>query len=169
MELLPDIAGRQSIKKFDEKPLEKEQLNRILEAGRRAPSAKNRQPWRFIVIDKPSLQEKIQTASFGQEWVGQAPIIIAACSTNVDYRMPNGQHAHPIDISIAVSFMMLQAEHEGLGSSIITTFDEQEVKELLTVPYSMKVLMLLLLGHTAERPFPETRKPLQRIIGYNHW
>jgi len=83
--------------------------------------------------------------------------------------MPNGQLSYPIDTSFAVSFMMLQAVREGLGTSIVTTFDEQEVKDIITVPYSMRVVMLLLVGHAAEEPDPMPRKALRRIVSYNHW
>jgi nitroreductase len=149
--------------------LDREILNRILEAGRKAPSAKNRQPWRFIIIEKEELKKKIENAAFGQEHVSQSSVIIAGCSTNIDYRMPNGQLSHPVDISFSMSFMMLQAVREGLGTCIVTTFDEQEVKELLSVPYSMKVIMLLLIGYPSEKPLPELRKPIERIIAFNHW
>ncbi len=169
MELLPEIQSRQSIKSFSTRPIEEMKLNRIIEAARIAPSAKNRQPWRFIIINDEDLRKKIQNASFGQDYVGQAPIIIAAASTNIDYRMPNGQLSYPIDIAIAVSFMMIQAEHEELGSSVVTTFDEREVKELLTIPYSMKVVMLLLLGYPESRPLKVLRKPIEQISSYNHW
>jgi nitroreductase len=169
MDLLKEIEQRQSIKDFLTKPIEDEKMDRILEAGRLAPSAKNRQPWRFIVITDETLRGKIQQAAFGQEYVGKAPAVIAASSTNIDYRMPNGQLSYPIDIAFAVSFMMLQAEHEELGSCVITTFDEPEVKELLTIPYSMKVVMLLLLGYPGSRPLKEMRKPIERICAYNHW
>jgi nitroreductase len=169
MDLLKEIEQRQSIKDFLTKPIEDEKMDRILEAGRLAPSAKNRQPWRFIVINDENLRENIQQAAFGQEHVGKAPALIAAASTNIDYRMPNGQLSYPIDIAFAVSFMMLQAEHEELCSCVITTFDEPEVKELLTIPYSMKVVMLLLLGYPASKPLKETRKPMERICAYNHW
>ena len=101
--------------------------------------------------------------------MAQAPVIISACTTNVDYRMPNGQFSYPIDLTMAVSFMMLQAASEGLGSCVITTYDEQEVKDILTVPYSMRVVMLLLVGYPSEKPFPTQRKPLERIVSYNHW
>ena len=169
MDMLREIEKRQSVKKFRGEKLDKEQVERILEAGRQAPSAKNRQPWRFIIIDDEELKGRIKTASFNQEHVGEAPVIIAACSTNIDYRMPNGHLSYPIDISIAVSFMMVQAEHEGLGTCVVTTYDEQEVKDLLTVPYSMKVVMLLLIGYPMDKPLPELRKPLSSIIAYNHW
>jgi len=169
MELLPEIQSRQSIRAFTSEPVEDAQIKRILEAGRVAPSAKNRQPWRFIVITDESRRVKIKEAAFNQEYVGQAPVIIALCSTNIDYRMPNGQLSYPIDISFAASFMIIQAEHEGLGSCIITTFDETEIKEMLTVPYSMKAVLLLLIGHPAEKRMKEPRKSLERISVYNHW
>lgn len=169
MDLLPEIEQRRSIRSFTNTPLSKEQIKRIVEAGRKAPSAKNRQPWRFIIITDQALKEKIKVAAFNQEYVSQAGAIIAACSTNIDYRMPNGQLSHPVDISFAVSFMMLQAVHEELGTCIVTTFDEQEVKDLLTVPHSMRVVLLLLVGHPDEIPFPESRKSFERIAVFNHW
>lgn len=169
MELMPAIAERSSILKFSTDPVERETLERILEAGRRAPSAKNRQPWRFIVIQADELRKKMEEASFGQEHVGQAPVIVAACTTNIDYTMPNGQLAYPIDIAFSVAFMMMQAQAEGIGSCVITTFDESEVKEALSVPFSMRVVMLLLLGHAAEKPLPTTRMPFDRVFAFNHW
>ncbi len=170
MALLQQIENRQSIKQFADTPVEKEKLDTVLEAGRRAPSAKNRQPWRFIVVDDPDIQSRIEDAAFGQEHVGQAPVIIACCTTNIDYRMPNGLMSYPIDIAIAVSFMMIQAETEELGSCIVTTFDEQELKEILTVPYSMRVVMLLLIGYpAATTTLQSQRKPLKRIVSNNHW
>ena len=169
MEIIPEIIKRQSIRKFKSIHLEREKLDRILEAGRTAPSAKNRQPWRFIVIDKDELKEKIQQAAFNQEHVGSAGAIIAACSTNIDYRMPNGQLSYPIDIAFATAFMMLQAVKEELGSCIVTTFDEDEIRNLLTVPHTMKIVLLLLVGYPAETPLQEIKKPLKRIASFNHW
>ncbi len=169
MKLIPPIEERLSIQKFSPKPIEPEKLTAVLEAGRRAPSAKNRQPWRFIVVDDEDIRKRVETAAFGQEHVGQAPAIVAACTTNIDYLMPNGQPAYPIDITLAVSFMMIQAQAEGIGSCIITTYDEREVKEILTVPFSMRVVMLLLLGYPAELPFPTTRKPFEQVVSFNHW
>jgi len=169
MDILPEILARKTVRGFSSESVDKASLDRILEAGRLAPSAKNRQEWRFIVIQKNELTKSIQSAAFGQEHVGDAPVIIAACTTNIDYRMPNGQLSYPIDSSFAVSFMLLQAVREGLGTSIVTTFDEQEVKDIITVPYSMRVVMLLLIGHPKGDADPSPRKALRRIVSYNHW
>jgi nitroreductase len=169
MDMLPEIVARRSVRAFSSEPVDRAALERILEAGRLSPSAKNRQEWRFIVIQKPELIEGVKGAAFGQEHVGSAPVVIAACTTNIDYRMPNGQLSYPIDTAFAVSFMLLQAVREGLGTAIVTTFDEQEIKDILTVPYSMRVVMLLLIGHAATDREPTQRKALRRIVSYNHW
>ena len=170
MPLLPCIENRVSIRKFMDKEIDPLVLKRILDAGRRAPSAKNRQAWRFVAITDPDIKKKIEEAAYGQEHVGQAGSIIAACTTNIDYKMANGQLSYPVDLSFAVAFMMLQAEAEGLGSCVITTYDEREIKDLLTVPFSMRIVMLLLVGHPKERPPINTpRKALDKITAYNHW
>jgi nitroreductase len=169
MEVLAEILTRRSIKSFLPKALGKEQVERILEAGRLAPSAKNRQEWRFVVIQKKETRQRIMEASFNQEMVGQAAAIIAVCTTNIDYRMPNGQLSYPVDLAFAASFMVLQAVHEGLGTCCLATFDEQEVREILTVPFSMRVVLLILVGHSAEIPEPSPRKPLRQVSGRDHW
>lgn len=169
MGLLPEIEKRRSVRSYTDQPIEAAALERILEAGRRAPSAKNRQAWRFIAITDKDKRLHIQKASFGQDYVGQAPVIVALCTTNIEYRMPNGQLSYPVDLSIAASFMMLQAEHEELGSCLVTTFREEEVKSVLTVPYSMRVVLLLTIGVPASPPGLIDRLPASRVISYGHW
>lgn len=169
MEIMPEIQKRISVRNFKDIAIKQDVISRVLEAGQLAPSAKNRQPWRFLVIDNPELKKKIQEASYGQEHIGKSGVIILACSTNIEYEMPNGQQSYPIDISFAVSFMMLQAEHEGLGSCVITTYDEEEIKSLVSVPYSMRVVMMLLLGYTDEHLIVRDRQQIKRIFAFNHW
>lgn len=169
MEILPEIARRRSIRRFAPGPLDTAAIRRILEAGRRAPSAKNRQTWRFVVVTDEVTRNRVQEACFGQEYVGQAPAIFALCTTNVEYEMPNGMQSYPIDLGIASAFMMIQAEHEGFGTCPVTYFDEREVKALLSVPYKMRVVMLLCAGVPDEDPALTQRMPLERIVGYEHW
>jgi len=169
MSLLPEIAKRASVRNFTPEPVSKAQIERILEAGRLAPSAKNRQAWRFIVVQDTQLKQRLETASFGQDYVGKAPVVIVCCTTNIDYKMPNGQLSYPIDISIAASFMMLQAVREELGTCMITTYDEEDIRVALSVPYSMRVVMLLLIGHPADEGERVQKLPLRRIVSYDHW
>ncbi len=169
MEILPEIVQRRSIRAFTAQPLEKEQVERILEAGRLAPSAKNRQEWRFIVVQKKEVRQKLMEAAFTQDYVGQAPAIVAMCTTNIDYRMPNGPPSYPIDLAFASANIVLQAVHEGLGTCCITTFDEQEVRDILTVPFSMRVVLIILIGYPNESPEPTPRKSLRQISARDHW
>jgi nitroreductase len=169
MEVMPEIVQRRSVRSFTTQPVDKEQVERIIEAGRLAPSAKNRQEWRFVWIQKKETRQKMMEAAFGQDHVGQAAVIIAVCTTNIDYRMPNGQASYPIDLAFAASHMVLQAVHEGLGTCCITTFDEQEVREVLTVPFSMRVVLLILIGHAEETPEPTPRKSLKLVSARDHW
>jgi nitroreductase len=166
---MPEIENRVSIREFTDEPVSEAQLTSVLEAGRIAPSAKNRQAWRFIVVQDSELRAKLQEAAFGQEYVGTAPAIIAIATTNVEYKMPNGQLSYPVDLGIAGAFMMVQAQHEGLGTCPITTFKEPEVKSLLTIPYAMRVVMLLLVGHPKDQPTRPQRNPFDRVVAYEHW
>jgi nitroreductase len=169
MEVMPEILQRRSVRAYTPQALDKDQIERIIEAGRMAPSAKNRQEWRFVVIQKKETRMKVMDAAFNQDYVGQAPAIIAVCTTNIDYRMPNGQPSYPVDLAFAASHIVLQAVHEGLGTCCITTFDEQEVREILTVPFSMRVVLLILVGHADESPEPTPRKTLKQVLGKDHW
>ncbi len=169
MHVIDEIKEWVSIKSYKEDPVEEDVLERILTAGVRAPSAKNRQPWRFVVCRDPAVRNQIKEAAFGQDHVGQAPVVIAACTTNIEYKMPNGQLSYPVDLSMAVSFMMIQSRAEKLGSCVVTTFDEAELKDILSIPYSMRIVMLLLLGYPAEIPMKSTRKSLSRVVGWEHW
>jgi nitroreductase len=169
MEVLPEILKRRSVRSFTSQPVEKEQLERILEAARLAPSAKNRQEWRFVAIQKKETRQKMMEAAFGQDYVGQAPLIVAVCTTNIDYHMPNGQLSYPIDLSFAACHIVLQAVHEGLGTCCITTFDEQEVCDLLTIPFSMRVVLLILVGYADALPEPTPRKSVKQVTGRDHW
>ena len=169
MELLSEIQNRQTVRTFLSDPIEERSLDRILEAGRLAPSAKNRQPWRFIVMQDRDLKEKMKDAAYGDERFCQAPVAIAACTTNIGYRMPNGELSYPIDLSFAVSYMMLQAEHEKFGSALVTTYQEDKVKDLLTIPYSMKVVLILLVGRHEKGDGLRERLPKNRVVAYDHW
>src|SRR5262245_21225239 len=116
MGLLPEIERRYAVKEFKAESITEAAIAEIVEAGRLAPSAKNRQAWRFVVITDPVLRSKIAEASYGDDVVATAPCLVALCTTNIDYKMPNGQLSYPVDLAVAGAFMMIQAEHLGIGS-----------------------------------------------------
>ena len=169
MDILEVIRSRMTVKSFDGGKVDPKAVDRILEAGRLSPSAKNRQAWRFIAVRDEKAKKILSDACYGDRRLIDAGCVVAACTTNIQYTMPNGQLSYPLDMAFAVSFMMLQAEHEGFGTALMATYDERRVKDLLTVPHAMRVVMLLAIGNSSEKQEYKDRLPKKRVISYDHW
>lgn len=164
MDVFQAISHRRSIRRYKTREVEKEKLNRILESARLAPSAANRQQWKFIVVKDDKTRKKLVDAALGQKFVAQAPITIVACSTESERKMPCGQYAYSVDLSIAVSFMILQATELGLGTCWLGAFDEEMVKQILNIPPEIRVPAIFTLGYADENPLQRPRKSLSEII-----
>ncbi len=168
MDLFEAIRGRRSVRSFMDRPVEEEKLCAVLEAGRLAPSARNLQDWRFVVVRDAATRKRLAEAARNQEFVGQAPVVIAACGTS-DMIMTCGQPAYALDVAIAVDHMTLAAVAEGLGTCWIGAFYEESVKEILGIPEQIRVVALLLLGYSAQAARPTPRKKLDEILAYERW
>ena len=169
MHVIDAIRKRRSIRSFLDKPIPKEKLEKILDAGRLAPSANNKQPWKFVVVLDQEIRKKLADASKYQEFVGEAPAVITAIALNPDYVMSCGVPGYACDISIALDHMMLAAVEEGLGTCWIGAFYQETVKRLLDIPEKYKVAALLPIGFPAESPEPACRKSLEQVICYEHF
>jgi len=168
MELMEAISVRRSIRSYLDRPVEEEKLLAVLEAGRLAPSARNMQDWRFIVVRDQADRQRLAAAARDQQFVAQAPLVIVACGTS-DLVMTCGQPAYAIDVAIALDHMTLAAASLGLGTCWIGAFYEDRVKEILAVPSEIRVVALLPLGYPAEKPGPRPRKSLEDIVAWGHW
>jgi nitroreductase len=168
MDMMDAIRARRSIRNFQERPVEEEKLLAVLEAGRLAPSAKNMQDWRFIVVRDEATRQRLAEAARDQKFVAQAPVVIAACGTS-DLVMTCGQPAYAIDVAIAVDHMTLAAASLDLGTCWIGAFYEDKVKEILGVPQGIRIVALLPLGYPAEQPHPRPRKNLDEVLAWEHW
>lgn len=170
MNVIDAIKTRKSVRNYLEKPIEEEKLNAVLEAGRYAPSASNRQDWRFVIVRDPELKEKIAEAAGGQTFVGEAPVIVVACAETDNYVMRCGQLCYPIDVAIALDHITLSAVEVGLGTCWIGLFDEKKVKEILSIPGEIRVVALMPLGYpTDPSPKEKSRLPLEKIVKYDRW
>jgi nitroreductase len=103
MSVQSTLIERRSIRVYQDKPVEEKKLNLVLEAARLAPSARNRQEWKFIVVKDPTTRGRLTQAANNRKFIGEAPVIIAACATEADYVMSCGQLAGTVDTSIAFS------------------------------------------------------------------
>ncbi len=167
MDVFTAIQKRRSIRNYLPKEVEEEKLRKVLEAARLAPSAKNRQEWRFIVVrDKEKREELVREASPHQPFMLSAPVIIVAYALDKDYVMKCGVPAHYIDIAIALTHIHLQAVEEGLGTCWIGSFHQDKVKEVLNLPKEAEVVQLMTLGYPAEDPSPRPRLPLEEIVRF---
>jgi nitroreductase len=169
MNVIDAINARRSIRAYQDRPLEEEKLLKVLEAGRLAPSAKNIQDWKFIVVRDKNKRQRLSVAAKDQMFVAQAPVVIAACGTVTDYIMTCGQYTYPIDIAIAIDHMSLEAIELGLGTCWIGAFYEDQVKEILGVPNNIRVVVMMTLGYAAESPSARPRKKHEEIVAYDGW
>jgi len=169
MEVFEAIKLRRSIRSFVDKPIEEEKLLRVLEAGRLAPSAKNLQEWKFVVVKDRDIKKKLAVAANDQPFIAEAPVVIVGCATLVNYVMSCGQYAYPIDLAIAMDHMTLQAVEEGLGTCWIGSFKEDEVKRLLHIPEKIRIVELLPIGYPKTVPPARARKKLEEIICFDRW
>lgn len=173
------ILRRQSDRKYNGSAIEPEKLDRILEAGRMAPSACNAQPWKFVVATDPVILLQLAEAASAKllgmnTFVSQAPVIIVIVrekpnlSSRVGGTIKNKDYSL-IDIGIAAENICLQAIAEGLGTCIIGWFDEDRVKSILGIPSSKRVELIITLGYTSGEYRQKKRKPKEDTVSYNKY
>jgi nitroreductase len=163
------IQQRFSVRAYQDKPVEEDKLQRVLEAARLAPSAGNRQEWRFVVVRDAKPREHLAQAANGQTFVAQAPVVIVACASGAQHVMTCGQLCYPIDVAIALEHLALQATEAGLGTCWIGAFEEDEVRRILGIPAEVRVVELMSLGYpTVEAP-AKRRLDMDEIVKWEKW
>ncbi len=166
--LLTLLQARRSIRRYRPDPVPDGMISQLVEAGRWAPSASNRQPWAFIVVQDETIRRKVaeHAAYYFIRWahVEKAPLLIVLCGDirNRIYR----QFLHE-DVGLAGSQIMLQAKALGLGTCWIGGLDREAIAGILKVPDHMEIVGLLTVGFPAEDPTPPDRKPTEEIVHYD--
>jgi nitroreductase len=169
MDVMDAITQRESVRSYQSTPVEDKKLQLLLEAARLAPSASNRQEWRFIVVKDKETRQRLEVAAANQGFVAEAPAVIAACAQTDNHVMMCGQPCYPIDVAIAIDHITLKAVEEGLGTCWIGAFDEKAVKAILRIPSEIRVVSLLTVGYPKTLRSKKTRKPLDEIVKYECW
>ena len=160
MEVFEAIKSRRSIRKYTKDPVPEDLIVKILDAGRWAPSASNRQPWSFTVLKDEEVRRKIAEATTYGIFLAEAPLGIAVV---VDPQAST----HPVeDGAIAAQNMLLAAHALGLGACWIgsyNSFYEEKIKTILSIPKNKRLLSIISIGFPAESP-TKTRKELRQIV-----
>ena len=174
------VKTRQSVRNFDGKPIDRDVLDKCVEAARLAPSACNAQPWKFIVADNPELVKKVAACTYGpmarfnkftDDAAAFAVIVMepgtfasiaGAVYSNLDYAY--------MDMGMAVEHFCLQAAELSLGTCILGWYKPKEIKTLLGIPKKKKVGLLIAIGYEKEpRIRTKIRKATEEMSSYNKY
>ena len=172
------VRQRQSQRAYRPEPVERDKIERCVEAARLAPSACNSQPWTFIVVDQPELKDRLADLTADRvlplnHFSKQAPvhIVLVIEHPNLSARFGAMVRKRPfpwIDMGIAAEHLCLQATEEGLGTCILGWFHEKKIKSLLSIPANRRVGLIITLGYPTADPLREKkRKPFDKIVRWN--
>lgn len=151
------IKKRRSVRNYLDKPVEDEKIEKIIEAARLAPSACNTQCWRFVIVKDKDIREQVIEKGLGgivvpNRWAKTAPVIIVACAdlnfmTHKVGAGVKGINYYLLDMGIAVEHLVLMAAELGLGTCWIGWFNERQVRNIVKIPRTIKIVALITLGY----------------------
>ena len=159
------ILNRRSIRKYSSEPVSEEVKAKILEAGRRAPSAANVQPWHFIVVDDPALKERLASTGRFRSFIKDCSFVVVGLYKS---RNPIMKRWGQVDTVIALQNMVLAAQVQGVGSCWIGDLSG-DVKGLLGIPGGAEIVALISFGIPDEEPSQKSKKDPKKIFHYNRW
>ena len=167
--LLHLLRNRRPVRRFRDRLVEPEVLDAVLEAARYASSAREAQPWRFVVVQEALARHRIAAAAFNHPHVKTAPVVIACCARIHSHVSGTGRQSFSMDLASATQAMMLTAADLGLQSSWIYGFREGTVRAILGVPEPVPVVALLCLGyHDGLAELPE-RLSRAEVVAWDRW
>ncbi len=181
METLETIHKRASLKtRLSEREVEQEKITKILDAARLAPSARNTQPWRFVVVQGKEAIEALISKAFSEAnlIVRQAPVVIVACAKPGDDIVREGKEYYLFDVGLAVENMLLAATDLGLVTHPMSGVNEDELKRILDIPNEVRFVVATPLAYPSQGSYEEAaqerlcerrRKTLKELVYSNTW
>ena len=170
MDVFDAILARKSVRAYDSKSVPDDVLMKVLEAGRLAPSASNRQPWFFLTVTDQEKRKALTAGPFAK-FLKESPVVIVGIGdpqTSSEWCV--------VDVTIALTQMVLAATNEGLGTCWIGSFYEDKVKEALGIPGRLKVVAMLAVGYSREKTDlvakvmrTRNRKPMEEILSFEQF
>lgn len=173
------VRCRRSVRRYIDRPVEREKLIACLEAARLAPSAENVQPWRFLIIDEPGVKERFAAGVFSgiyrfTRFAAKAPVLILILArpdllANRIGKQIQRVSFYLIDVGIAGAQLALQAEEFGLGTCWIGWFNQRRARRFFRIPRRYKIVCLMAMGYYEKKPRERLRKPLSEIAWFNRF
>ncbi|MEM4675914.1 MAG: nitroreductase family protein, partial [Nitrososphaerota archaeon] len=170
MDVFSAIKGRRSIRKYAPTPVARELIEKVVDAGRWAPSSGNTQPVEVVVVTDPEKRAIMADVSGYAKYLKEAPVALVVCINLSRARSRYGElgvtYFAPLDAAVAIQNMMLAAYSLGLGTCWDSVFDKNKVRELIELPENLEPFAIIALGYPSENPNPPPRRPLKEIL---HW
>jgi nitroreductase len=171
MDVFEAIRGRRSIREFRAGQVDEDDLKRILDAGRLAPSAGNCQPLEMVVVREEKIKQDLARAALGQSFVAEAPIVIVVCAniprTSSRYGRRGAELYCIQDTAASTQNIHLAAHALGYGTCWVGAFDEKAVAKAIKAPPEVRPVAIVPMGRPAEKPGPAPRLPLSKIVHQN--
>jgi nitroreductase len=170
LDLFEAIRLRRSTRAFTDEEVSDEEVNRLLEAARWAPSAGNIQPWSYVVVRKAETKKRLAEAALDQFFIKEAPVVIVVCAD--ENRSGQGYGRRGVflyciqDAAAATENILLAACALGLGTCWVGAFREDEVRVILSVPRGLRPVAIVPIGHPAEGPCPRYKRSLKEMVHY---
>jgi nitroreductase len=163
------IKKRYSVRGYQSREVEKEKLEKVLDAARLAPTAVNKQPFSFIVIETKGREDELKRI-YHADWFSEAPLVICACAVKSEsWTRRDGRNYVEVDTAIAMDHLILAATELGLGTCWIAAFDVEAAREVLKIPDDVEPLLFTPLGYPDAEPRGMGRKKLGELVRYRHW
>ena len=168
MDVFEAIKTRRSIRAFTQEEISEEEVERILDAARQAPSAGNIQPWIFVVVRRSDMKRRLSKAALNQFFIEEAPVVIVVCADQERSGRGYGSRGVNLyciqDTAAATQNILLAAHALGLGACWVGAFDEEEVRLILRAPRKVRPVAIIPIGHPAEKPRTIFKRPLSEIV-----
>jgi len=159
------VLNRRSIRRFKDEPVSEEVINRILEAGRRAPTATNQQPWHFVVARDYAEKEACTYGGFNR-FVNEAPFVVVGLYRKSEVII---EKLSLMDVTIALQNMVVAGWVQGVGSCWMGAFDESKLRDALNLPADSRIVGAVAFGIPDENPSQTPKKPWSEIVHFDKW
>lgn len=170
MDVFEAIKTRRSVRAFTSQEVSEEEIEKIIDAARWAPSAGNIQPWEFIIVRKKEIKRELVAAALNQTFIEEAPVVIVVCANEARSAQGYGNRGATLyciqDTAAAIQNIHLAAKALGLATCWIGAFHEEEARKALKIPRGIRPVAIIPVGHAAEKPRIPSRRPVQDIVHY---
>jgi len=171
LDVFEAIKNRRSIRAYTSKEVsEEEEVKKLIDAARWAPSAGNIQPWEFVIVRDAEIKRGLSVAALDQTFIEEAPVVIVVCANEMLSAWGYGHRGATLyclqDTAAAIQNLLLAAYAMGLGTCWIGAFHEEEVRKVLDVPRGIRPVAIVPVGHPAEKPAARSRRPMSETVHY---